>query len=61
MYRALYTQEKYPQGHPDLAQSMNNLATFLKVQGEYAKAEPLGLFWMFALQGKILPSEEAVA
>jgi hypothetical protein len=25
MYRALYPKEKFPQGHPDLAISLNNL------------------------------------
>jgi CHAT domain-containing protein/tetratricopeptide (TPR) repeat protein len=41
MQRALYPQEKYPPGHPDLAPSINNLATFLQARGEHARAEPL--------------------
>jgi len=40
MYRSLYPKDRYPQGHPDLAQSLNNLGFLLQVQGEYAKAEP---------------------
>jgi CHAT domain-containing protein len=36
----LYPADKYPQGHPDLARSLNNLGFLLSAQGEYAKAEP---------------------
>jgi tetratricopeptide (TPR) repeat protein len=39
MRQRLYPRERYPQGHPDLAQSFNNLGFVLKAQGEYAKAE----------------------
>jgi CHAT domain-containing protein/Tfp pilus assembly protein PilF len=38
--RRLYPQKDYPDGHPDLAQSLNNLGFLLKTQGEYARAEP---------------------
>src|SRR5260370_36526095 len=37
---ALYPKEKYPQGHPYLASSLNNLGCLLRAQGEYARAEP---------------------
>jgi CHAT domain-containing protein len=37
----LYPQARYPQGHPDLARSINNLAFLYQGQGEYSKAEPL--------------------
>jgi tetratricopeptide (TPR) repeat protein len=37
----LYPRESYPQGHPDLATSLNNLAALLHAQGDYARAEPL--------------------
>jgi CHAT domain-containing protein/tetratricopeptide (TPR) repeat protein len=40
MRQALYPKGKYPQGHPDLAVSLNNVAFLLRDQGEYDKAEP---------------------
>ena len=36
--RRLYPADKYPNGHPDLAQSLNNLGELLVVQGKYDKA-----------------------
>jgi tetratricopeptide (TPR) repeat protein len=33
-----YPKDKYPQGHPDLARSLNNLGFLLKAQGDYGKA-----------------------
>jgi tetratricopeptide (TPR) repeat protein len=36
----LYPKDTYPQGHPDLARSLNNLGALLKVQEQYAKALP---------------------
>jgi tetratricopeptide (TPR) repeat protein/CHAT domain-containing protein len=36
--RKLYTPERYPQGHPDLAKSLNNLGSLLQAQGEYGRA-----------------------
>jgi CHAT domain-containing protein len=41
MRQALYPKERYPQGHPDLAQSLNNLGYLHLAQGDYAKALPL--------------------
>jgi len=38
--RKLYPVDKYPGGHPDLADSLNALGFVLKARGEYAKAEP---------------------
>jgi CHAT domain-containing protein/Tfp pilus assembly protein PilF len=37
----LYPKDRYPQGHRDLANSLNNLAMLHQAQGEYGKAEPL--------------------
>src|SRR5262249_23587463 len=36
----LYPKDKYPDGHPDLATSLNNLGLLLQAQGEYGQAEP---------------------
>src|SRR5262245_58133424 len=41
MRRGLYPREHFPQGHPDLAMSINHLAFLHDSQGEYGKAEPL--------------------
>jgi len=41
MRQKLYPRERYPQGHPLLAQSLNSLGSLLQAQGEYASAEPL--------------------
>jgi CHAT domain-containing protein/Tfp pilus assembly protein PilF len=38
--RRLYPKKQYPDGHPDLARSLNNLGSLLQAQGEYAQAEP---------------------
>jgi tetratricopeptide (TPR) repeat protein len=40
MRHKLYPKEKYPDGHPDLATSLNNLGGLLQARGEYAQAEP---------------------
>src|SRR5262249_1372747 len=39
--RKLFTPERYPEGHPDLATSLNNLGFVLQARGEYGRAEPL--------------------
>jgi tetratricopeptide (TPR) repeat protein len=36
--RKLYPRERYPQGHPDLARSLNNLGFLLHARGEYDQA-----------------------
>jgi tetratricopeptide (TPR) repeat protein len=41
MREELYPKDRYPCGHPELAQSINNLAGLHWAQGEYARAEPL--------------------
>jgi CHAT domain-containing protein len=41
MCRALYPKERYPDGHPHLAGSLNNLAFLHRAAGEYRQAEPL--------------------
>ena len=38
MNEALYPKERYPQGHPDLALSLNNLGDLLRAQGAYGEA-----------------------
>ena len=38
MRQRLYPKDKYPQGHPDLAASLNNLGFLLRAQGEYSQA-----------------------
>ena len=40
MRRSLYPRASYPQGHTDLAISLNNLGVLLMEQGEYGKARP---------------------
>jgi CHAT domain-containing protein/Tfp pilus assembly protein PilF len=40
MRLSLYPRDKYPQGHRDLIQSLNNLAALLRTQGKDAEAEP---------------------
>ena len=37
--RKLYPPARFPEGHPELAQSLNNLAFLLQAQGQYAHAE----------------------
>ena len=39
--RKLYPPERYKDGHPDLANSLNNLAILYRDQGKLAVAEPL--------------------
>jgi CHAT domain-containing protein/tetratricopeptide (TPR) repeat protein len=39
--RQRYSKERFPNGHRDLATSINNLAMLYQSSGEYAKAEPL--------------------
>jgi CHAT domain-containing protein len=39
--RALFPRDKFPQGHPDLAEGLNNLAGLHRAAGEHGKAEPL--------------------
>ena len=39
--KGLYSKDRYPQGHPAVAQSLSNLATLYQAQGEYEMAAPL--------------------
>jgi CHAT domain-containing protein len=41
LLQRVYPKEKYPDGHPHLANSLNNLGALLQAQGEFGKAEPL--------------------
>src|SRR5262249_560316 len=36
-----FPKDRYPDGHPHLARSLNNLAGLHQARGEHAKAEPL--------------------
>jgi CHAT domain-containing protein/Tfp pilus assembly protein PilF len=36
----VYSRDKYPDGHPDLARSLSNLGLMLRAQGAYGQAEP---------------------
>jgi CHAT domain-containing protein/tetratricopeptide (TPR) repeat protein len=47
LYRQAFSKDKYPQGHPTLADSLQGLGMLLYAQREYAKAEP---FWREALE-----------
>jgi tetratricopeptide (TPR) repeat protein len=38
IYRQLYPKDKYPHGHPLLANSLNNMGMLLMDQGDYAGA-----------------------
>ena len=38
MRQSLYPKDRYPQGHPDLAQSLNALGFLLQAQGSYGEA-----------------------
>ena len=38
MFQALYPKERYPQGHPDLAVSLDDLGGLLQAQGAYGEA-----------------------
>jgi CHAT domain-containing protein len=46
MWQKLYPATKYPDGHPHLAQSLNNLGFLLQERGEYGRAQP---YWEQAL------------
>ena len=39
MREGLYPRARYPEGHPDLAQSLNNLAVITYSQGDFAKED----------------------
>src|SRR5262245_3602451 len=41
MARRLYPKSEFPDGHENLATSLNNLAELHRSQGKYAAAEPL--------------------
>jgi CHAT domain-containing protein/Tfp pilus assembly protein PilF len=54
--RQLYTVEQYPQGHPELAQTLNNLGFLLEERGELAQAEPL-IRQALVMRQKLYPPE----
>jgi CHAT domain-containing protein len=55
MQRKLYPEDRFPDGHPDLAASLNNLGVLLQARGELARAEPL-LRDAVAMRQKLYPS-----
>jgi CHAT domain-containing protein/tetratricopeptide (TPR) repeat protein len=58
LYRRLYPPESYPQGHPALANGLNNLGTLLRAQGDLAGAEPL-FREALAIRRKLYPQGDA--
>jgi CHAT domain-containing protein/Flp pilus assembly protein TadD len=40
LYRQLYPKERFPQGHPLLAENLHNLGFLLQARQEYTQAEP---------------------
>src|SRR4051812_23541948 len=38
--RLLYPKSEFPDGHPDLARSLNNLGVLYQIQGKLTAAEP---------------------
>src|SRR5262245_26078190 len=38
IFKRLYPADRYPQGHPELAQSLNNLGGLLQSRGRYDEA-----------------------
>jgi CHAT domain-containing protein/tetratricopeptide (TPR) repeat protein len=56
MNEALYPKERYPQGHPDLAISLNNLGFLLQAQGDHSGAR--GYFQRaLAMRAALYPQE----
>jgi tetratricopeptide (TPR) repeat protein len=57
LLRKLYPSAKYPDGHPDLAASLNALGYLLEARGDYARAEP---FYRdsLAMRQKLYPREK---
>lgn len=41
MYRTLFPNDKYPQGHPNLSGTLNDLGFLLQQQGKFEQTEPL--------------------
>src|SRR5262249_17761735 len=41
MDRRLYPKERFPDGHPRLATSLNNLGSLLRARGDHVRAEPI--------------------
>jgi tetratricopeptide (TPR) repeat protein len=54
MRQRLYPEGKYPDGHPELARSLNNLGALLLARGEYAQAEPF-YHGALAMRQKLYP------
>src|SRR5262249_5542034 len=54
-------ESKLGPDHPDVAQSLNNLATLYKAQGQYAQAEPLYQRSLKIWEAKLGPDHPDVA
>ena len=52
----LYPKSRYPDGHPDLAESLHNMADLLETQGKLDQAEPLYRATL-AMRYKMYPSD----
>src|SRR5262249_16282467 len=52
----LYSPDRYPDGHPALAASLNNLSTLLRAMGQYGKALPYQER-VLAMSQKLFPPE----
>src|SRR5262249_27904849 len=57
MKKKLYPTDKYPEGHPDLAASLNNLGALLWARGAYARAESMHRDAL-AMTRKLYPPEQ---
>src|SRR5205814_1783201 len=56
MRRRLYHPERFPDGHPQLAQSLNNMGYLLRLRWELDKAEPFYRASL-AMHQKLYPGE----
>jgi CHAT domain-containing protein/tetratricopeptide (TPR) repeat protein len=57
LYQQLYPKDQFPQGHPDLALSLNNLGYLLKTQADYAGARN-SLLQALAMHRALYPKEK---
>jgi tetratricopeptide (TPR) repeat protein len=57
MRHTLYPPGKYPDGHPELATSLNNVGFVLRARGEYGLAEPF-FSDALAMRQQLYPKEK---
>jgi tetratricopeptide (TPR) repeat protein len=60
MREKLHPQARYPDGHPDLALSLNNRAFLYELQGHFARAEPLYVRALARYQRLLLSQTEVL-